>query len=310
MKRIIILQIAFILFLCYTSQTLSYEKKSLSKDKVKSIQIQMSNLCIQAVESMTDYIMTKSPGYFEEAKKKFVITDSILSFLQTCCTSVTDTSTIRSLKSASEMVSKLTIQEIEDLANKEEKANFNFGGRTALLSKDGEAPFLIYLSVVKNMAQNLIDKLSTIYFTNTWYFPKGTFKMRAYLDRKWQEKLDRVGLGDEFVAVTFQMTNNSGKDIDFNTFTEKFTILSTDGKQHENIEPGFDDILALGDLPEDDKQIIFDKVITIYDGANTPIVVLFPIKVLPVDSWLRIVFDTSLGELTGSLTKGKLTREQ
>jgi len=309
MKRVIIFPIAFILFLCFTSHPLTYEKKTLSGDKVKSIQIEMSNICIQAVETMTDYIMTKSQEYFQEAKKKFVITDSILSFLQTYCTAITDTSTIRSLKSASEMVCKLTIQELEDLANKGEKANLNFGGRTALLSKDGEAPFLIYLSIVENMAQNLIDKLSTIYFSNTWYFPKGTFKMRAYLDRKWQEKFDRIGLRDKFVAVTFQMTNKSGKDIDFNPFTEKFTIITTDGKQYQNIEPAFEDFLALGDLSEDDKQIIFDKVITIYDGANTPIVVLFPAKARPVDSWLRIVFDTSLGELTGSLTKGKLTKE-
>ena len=100
--------------------------------------------------------------------------------------------------------------------------------------------------------------------------------MHVHVDRSWQEELSDGGLGDRFMPLVVRMTNKLGRDVVLNSSIEKITIITSTGKQFQNVDPDFDTAMKLEDLQDEEKQMIFDKVIQIYDGANASVVLLFP----------------------------------
>lgn len=286
------------------------KSKQLSSDDVKKLQIKVAEDYLDALQSLKDYLIDKSDEDYETFRSKLNSSDSLIAFLEKSSKSKLDAEYFPEIKQSIEKLNELTLDKLKEMANRGERARFRIDNRTAVLSKDGEAPLLLFLTFSKLPADNLLTTLTNVFFSNTWKESKGTFKMRACAYRTWQEEFHKIGLGDKYKVVVINMTNKLGRDISLNPMTDKFTIISTSGRQYHNSTLDFDDYSATQNLRQEDQQSIFTKVINIYDGANTPVFVLFPASVPSAEDWARIVFDSALGSFGESLSKGSLTKEK
>jgi len=306
--RLFCLAVVCILF--YSNPLSAQKARPLTADDTKKMQITVTENFLDALQSMKDYLIDKNDQDFENARSKFVAVDSLITFLEKGSKSKLDTSDLPKIKQAATQFKDFTLDKMNELAERGEKARFSFGGRTAVLSKDGEAPLVVYLTIAKSFGDNLLSKLSNIFFSYTWKTGGGTFKMRACAYRSWQERFVEIGLGEKYKVIIINMTNKLGRDISLNPMTDKFTILASNGRQYHNSDVDFDDYSALEQLPEENQQSVFTKVINIYDGADTPVIVLFPASVPDSENWSRIIFDSAMGAFGESLSKGSLTKEK
>ena len=304
--RIFFVIVAFVL-IAYP-ETFAQKDKKDSKVDVKNLQLKGADILLNGINELIDYLIARLDSSYYEAQRNFNIADSIFAKLLDCCSSSADTAKLNEFRRSLSTLKEMSLDELQKKAQGNQ-INFMLDGRNAVLTKE-EAGLATFLKILQAMTNDFKEDLTTVYFSHVWRSQKGRFRMRASIDRSWLEKLNNLGLGDKFIPVVVLMTNKLGRDVVFNPFTEKFTIITSTGKQFQNVDPDFDTAIKLEDLQDEEKQMIFDKVIQIYDGANTPIVLLFPSSVSSPENWLRIVFDTSLGEYGESLSKGKLNKEQ
>lgn len=310
MKPFKLIGLAVVCILLYSHPLTAQKPKSPTADEIKKMQAMVAEDFLDALQSMKDYLIDKNDQDFQNAHSKFIAVDSLISFLEKGSKSKLDTSDLPKIKQAASQFKDFTLTKMTELAERGEKARFSFGGRTAILSKDGEAPLVVYLTIAKSFGDNLLSKMSNIFFSHTWKTGAGTFKMRACAYRSWQERFTEIGLGDKYKVVVINMTNKLGRDVSLNPMVDKFTILTSNGRQFHNSDVDFDDYSALERLPEENQQSVFTKVINIYDGADTPVIVLFPASVPDSENWARIIFDSAMGAFGESLSKGSLTKEK
>jgi len=310
MKRRNALGLALLLFLIFSLPLLAQKSKQLSTADIKKMQMKVAEDYLDALQSLKEYLIDKSDENYETFRSKLSSSDSLIAFLEKSSKSKLDTENFPKLKQSLDKLKELTLDKLQEMAERGEKARFRIDNQTAILSKDGEAPLLLFLTFSKMPADNLLTKLTNVFFSNTWKSSSGTFKMRACAYRSWQEEFDKIGLGEKYKVVVINMTNKLGRDVSLNPMTEKFTILTANGRQYHNSDLSFDDYSAVQGLREEDQQSIFTKVINIYDGADTPVIVLFPASIPSPEEWTRIIFDSAMGTFGESLSKGSLTKEK
>lgn len=304
--RVLFVFVSLIFITC--PETFAQKDKKDSNVDVKSLQLKGADSFLDGVNEFNNYLITKRDSVYFNAQRNFSVADSIFGKLLACCSSSTDTAKLLEFHGSLAKVKSISLEDLEE-ARLGPKINLELDDKIVQLSQE-EAGLLTYLRILKVRAEDFIEDLTTIYFSHVWSNDKGYFKMHAHVDRSWQEKLRVVGLRDKFIPLFVQMTNKLGRDVVFNPFSEKFTVITSTGKQFQNVDPDFDTQMMLEELPDDEKQMIFDEVIQIYNGADTPIVLIFPSSVSSPENWLRIVFDSSLGEYGESLSKGNLNKEQ
>jgi hypothetical protein len=304
--RILFVIASLILIVC--PNTFAQKEKKDSKIDVKSLQLRGADSLLTGVNQFIDYLIAKRDSSYFEAQRNLNVADSIFEKLLTCCSSSTDTAKLSQLYRALEKATSISLTDLQEMAEGR-RVNLQFDGRIVELSEQ-EAGLFTFLKILGARTEDFVKDLATIYFSHVWSTGKGYFKMRAHVDQSWQEKLINIGLEDKFLPVIVQMTNKLRRDVVLNPFTEKFTILTSTGKQFRNVDVDFDTQIILEDLTDEEKQLIFNKVMEIYDGADTPIVILFPSSVPSPGNWLRIIFDSSVGEYGESLSKGNLNKEQ
>jgi len=305
-----ILGLALLLLLVFSLPLLAQKSKQLTAADAKEMQIKVAEDYLDAIRSLKDYLIDKSDESYEAFRSKLNSSDSLMAFLEKSNKSKLDTEDFSQLRQSIDMLKGLTIDKLKEMAGRGEKARFRIGNETAILSEDGEAPLLVILAGFKIQADKLLTELTNVFFSHMWKSSSGTFKMRACAYRSLQEEFEKIGLGEKYKVVVINMTNKLGRDVSLNPITDKFTILTTDGRQYYNCDLDFEDYSLVKGLPEEDQQSIFTKVTDIYDGADTPIIVLFPASVPSPEKWSQIIFDSAMGTLGKSLSKGSLTKEK
>jgi hypothetical protein len=171
------------------------------------------------------------------------------------------------------------------------------GGKIA----DRVGPTMLSMTIVKIKAQNYLDDQMPA-FVASWTLKGGTFTMRAGSSSEWQGKLHTLGLGDRYVPLRVEMKNGSSRDIEFNPLVDRFVVVTREGKQFNTIALAADFELhqALAPLPEEDQQLLFTQVRTLYSGSEQPMIVLLPSAAAP-ENWRAAVYESAMGAAGGSL---------
>lgn len=308
MKQSKVLIIASFLLMGFTLPLMAQKTRDLPGDEIKKKQADVAQEFLRGVNSLLDYLVTKSANDFEVSHSSFLSTDSLITLLEQQGKSKLDSIYLPKIKKHAISLKDYSLAIMRTMENQGEKSEFSFGDRTAILSRDGEAPLVTYLFIIKSYGENLLSDMTNVFFSYTWEVSGGIFEMRACNYGSWQKKFNEIGLGQKYMVVVINMTNKLGRDVTINPMTDKFIILTNKGRQYLNSDPDFDDHIALRNLPEEDQQSIFTDVMTIYDGADTPIIVLFPASARSADTWSRIIFDSAVGTMGESLPKGSLTK--
>ena len=255
------------------------------------------------------YLETKDTTYFAQAVQAFVLADSLFGKLVSCCAKDADTSSVDLIRSMAKREAHVTIEEIDTASSDSQKQQLHAYGVTYVVS-EREAAHLTYLIIGDIKCQDIASRnaLKTV-LLKKWSAGGKSFEMKASTTKGWQTLIEKVGLKSRYFPVEISLINDLGRDVQLNPMLDKFTILTTDGKQYSNVEPDFDASIAMSNLTDQQQQMIFDKVIDVYDGGKVSIVVFFSANLPAEDLWNRIIFDPTLGEIGEGLSKGVLIRQ-
>jgi hypothetical protein len=264
-----------------------------SKPAVKVIFIKFLEQDIEGTKSICEYLELDNKDSFEHYRMSVHLCDSLLSLLQKESDRNID---IENLKYCKRQVAIMQTLIESPQKTSEEKHH-------ALLICTGAKYGL------QSSLDNLLDIIAA--FGNTWKYKKTSFSMIATCRKSVGEQVDKTLLGKKFYLFQVKLNNLLDKDVVFDPSTEKFTVVTNIGRQYQNIIPNRDDQLLIEEsLNGEDKQALFDKTITIYQGSDTPIYLLFPSSIPSPDSWDHIVFESSSKRKSESLGKTSLTRLQ
>lgn len=249
----------------------------------------------EGYDVLSKYLESQTEQNYIHFKKVLSSLDSLYVVLKRECDPKIDQEHLRDIAKGIGFMKKFTIANVQNM------------------SEENKHTYVLLSIGSKYGIQMCIDEYSDIIasFGYKWKYNKESFFMLAVCSKSVEGKFAETALANRFYLVNVIMVDSLNQDVDLDPQTDKFTIITDLGVQYRNIvlSPA-DQILVDVSLDEENKQALFNKVITIYQGAITPILLLFPSSVPSPDTWLRIVFESRANTHTHLLKKGILTRIQ
>jgi len=152
---------AFSLLCVLSSIVFSQEKDKRIIEDYRKNQLKACDNFLAAIEALEDYLVKKRIDDFDIFNSKISTCDSILSIIENSLTNENYTENFEVLRKGVSGLDGCTLESLHDLANKGEKERFKlYDGRIAYLSKEGEIPFSIWLTIAKVKGDQVFKELT------------------------------------------------------------------------------------------------------------------------------------------------------
>lgn len=272
------------------------ESLSAQSNSSKQMQIEACQNYLGALQALKDFFTTEANDDYALAHSKSLSSYNLIAFLQNQTDQSTiDTVYLPNIKEGDDLIRKISLERLREIveSGNDAGAMIFFGG----------------LNIYANDARELIDKLSIIYFSCTWKSKRGNLRMRAFEAPSLLRQFDDAGLTQVVKPITLNIRNKLGMNILLNPAESEFTIFTSDRRHYASLSATIRG-LSFEDLPYGTRQSIFDTTFDIPDGADTSVVLLFPVDIPSPKLWKRIVVNSKVAELERILSKRSLIKEQ
>ena len=266
------------------------------------------DLMLDGIDLVETYIFKRHEKAFTDAQAKFAAAETAFAtLLKTApATPAEARKDLEDLLKSARTYVGMTASDLNERLAKGKRRRFeSSAGDVASLGEDGAAALLLGLGIHTAIVESMAEKYGRLTYAHTWQQGAKQVTFVAMHDAAWDAKVANVGLG-RYIAVRVDMENRSGRDLQLNPMLHKFTLVTATGRQFANVAPSFADFRALENLGKADRQQVYDALFPVYDGATTPLVLLFPRVAFDEEPWKAIVFDSTFGATGGGLTKARL----